>query len=52
MQWNDSSSSFEVDAREDYPSLRSNIFRSFWLNVQPLIHYLSDAFYRMSDQIK
>ena len=31
--------------RGDYNSLTSDIFRSFWLNVRPLIHYLSNAMY-------
>ena len=29
----------------DYNSLTSDTYRSFWLNVQPLIHYLSNAMY-------
>ena len=31
--------------RGDYNSLTCDIFRSFWLNVRPLIHYLSNAMY-------
>ena len=31
--------------RGDYNSLTSDIFRSFWLNVRSLIHYLSNAMY-------
>jgi len=32
---------------------QADIFRSLWLNFQPLIHsYLSNAMYRMCDQIK
>ena len=34
-----------VCIRGDYESLTSDIFRSFWLNVRPLIHYLSNAMY-------
>ena len=29
----------------DYNSLTSDIFRSLWLNVRPLIHYHSNAMY-------
>ena len=31
--------------RGDYNSVTSDIFRSFWLNVRPLLHYLSNAMY-------
>ena len=31
-------------------SLTSDIFRSFWLNVRSLLHYLANAMYGMSDQ--
>ena len=31
--------------RGDYNSLTTDIFISFWLNVRPLIHYLSNAMY-------
>ena len=34
-----------ISSRGDYNSLTSDIFRSFWLNVRPLIHYLSNAMY-------
>ena len=31
--------------RDDYNSLTSDIFQTILLNVQPLIHYLSNAMY-------
>ena len=36
----------------DYNSLTPDIFASFLLNIQPLIHYLCNAIHRMFDQIK
>ena len=36
---------------EEIISLTSDVLRSFRLNVQSLIHYYSNAMYRMSDHI-